>query len=164
MNVTTINQTVYVITNEDNDVTVTTEQDITNYLQDVIAGTNVTIDKTDPKNPIINATDQSSTVSIQTVTSAATVTALATNDYVDITAQAVGLTLANPSGTPTNFAMIVYRIEDDGNAQTIAVGSQFRRIAQDIPTTTVAGKITCIVVSWHPRDSKWDVVNVIQQS
>jgi hypothetical protein len=103
-------------------------------------------------------------VSIQTVTSAATVTALSTNDYVDITAQAVGLTLANPSGTPSNFAMIVYRIEDDGNAQTIAVGSQFRRIAIDIPTTTVAGKITWIVVSWHPRDSKWDVVNVIQQT
>lgn len=105
-----------------------------------------------------------SSVSIQTVTSAATVTALSTNDYVDITAQDTGLTIANPSGTATNFHMIVYRIEDDGTPQTIAVGSQFRAMGTTIPTTTVAGKITMLVCVRHTADSKWDVVNVIQQA
>ena len=130
-------------------------------IEDIEAGTNISIDKTDPKNPVISST--ASSASIQTVTSAATVTALSTNDYVDITAQAEALTIANPSGTPTNFAVIVYRIEDNGTARALTFGSQFRKMAIDIPTTTVLGKILYIATCWHPVDSKWDVVNVIQQ-
>lgn len=102
--------------------------------------------------------------SIQTVTSAATVTALSTNDYVNITAQAEALTIANPSGTPDNFSIIVYRIEDNGTARAITFGAQFRAIGTTLPTTTVSGKIMYIVAIWHSGDSMWDVVNVIQQA
>lgn len=159
MNVTTLDQTVYVITNEDETVTVSTHQEVTTYLEDVIAGTNISIDKTDPKNPIISAS-----TSIQTVTSSATVTALTTNDYVEITAQAEALTLANPSGTASNFDMIVYRIEDNGTARAITFGSEFRALGTTLPTTTVLGKIMYLVTVYHSTDIKWDVVSVIQQA
>lgn len=104
------------------------------------------------------------TASIQTVTSAATVTALSTNDYVNITAQAEALTIANPSGTPSNFDMIVYRIEDNGTARAITFGAQFRAIGVTLPTTTVLGKILYLVTVYHSTDVKWDVVSVIQQA
>lgn len=103
-------------------------------------------------------------LSIQTVTSAATVTALSTNDYVNITAQAEALTIANPSGTPSNFDMIVYRIEDNGTARAITFGAQFRAIGVTLPTTTVLGKILYLVTVYHSTDVKWDVVSVIQQA
>jgi hypothetical protein len=104
------------------------------------------------------------TDSIQSVTSAATVTALSTNDYVNITAQAEALTIANPTGTPDNFAIIAYRIKDNGTARAISFGSQFRAVGVTLPTTTVLGKIMYIVTIWHAGDSKWDVVNVIQEA
>jgi hypothetical protein len=102
--------------------------------------------------------------SIQTVASAATVTALSTNDYIDITAQAASLFIANPTGTPDNFANIVYRIEDDGTARAISFDTQFRALGVTLPTTTVSGKIMYIFTIWHAGDSRWDVVNVIQQA
>ena len=136
---------------------------VSGFINDVIAGTNITIDKSDPLNPVINADDQTAT-SIQTVTSAATVTALSTNDYVNITAQAEALTLANPSGSPSNFDMIVYRIEDNGTARAITFDTQFRALGTTLPTTTVLGKIMYLVCVYHSVDIKWDVVNVIQQA
>jgi hypothetical protein len=102
--------------------------------------------------------------SIQTVTSAATVTALSTNDYVNITAQATALLLGNPTGTPDNFATIIYRIEDNGTARAISFDTQFRALGITLPTTTVLGKIMYIVTIWHAGDSRWDVINVIQQA
>src|ERR1035437_7149636 len=51
---------------------------------------------------------------VQTVTSSATVTPNAdTDDMVEITAQAAGLTLANPGGTPVEGQSIVVRLKDN---------------------------------------------------
>ncbi|MDE2434721.1 MAG: hypothetical protein KGM49_00540 [Sphingomonadales bacterium] len=77
----------------------------------------------------------------QTVVSAATVTPLFTNDFVTITAQAIGLTLANWSGTAVNGWGMVVRIKDNGTSQTIAYGSNY--IAADgvtLPGATTVGK------------------------
>jgi hypothetical protein len=49
---------------------------------------------------------------VQTVASSATVTAVSTNDIVTITAQAVGLTLANPTGTFAEGQSLIIRIKD----------------------------------------------------
>lgn len=101
----------------------------------------------------------------QTVSSAATVTADADNDEtVLITAQAVGLTLANPTGTPNEDQKMQYRIKDNGSAQTITFGAQFRAIGVTLPTTTVAGKYTRLGCIWNATDSKWDVVVVSQEA
>lgn len=79
--------------------------------------------------------------STQTVASAATVTPTFSNDAVTITAQAAALTLANWSGTATNFWGMVIRIKDNGTARAITYGTNYA--ASDgvtLPTTTTVGK------------------------
>ena len=57
---------------------------------------------------------------VQSITSSATVTPNCDSyDMVKVTAQAAGLTLANPTGTPTEGQMMVIRIKDDGTARSI---------------------------------------------
>ncbi len=101
---------------------------------------------------------------IQTVTSSATVTPNAdTDDAVKITAQTVGLTLANWSGTPVPMQAMVIRIYSAA-AQTIAYGSNYRAIGVTLPTTTVAGKVLYLGCIWNADDSKIDVTGVSQQA
>jgi hypothetical protein len=105
------------------------------------------------------------TNSIQSVTSAATVTPNAdSDDYVQITAQAEALTLANPSGTPESWQMIVIRIKDNGTARAISYGADYRAVGVTLPTTTVLSKVLYMPIVWNAQDSKWDVVGVIQQA
>jgi len=102
---------------------------------------------------------------VQSVTSSATVTANAsTDDSVHITAQAVGLTLANPTGTATEDQMLVYRIKDNGSAQTIGYGSEFRALGVTLPTTTVISKTLYIACVRNVTDTKWDVIAVVQEA
>jgi hypothetical protein len=103
------------------------------------------------------------TPQIQTVTSAATVTPNFSNDQVNITAQAVALTLANPTGIAVDAWGLVIRIKDNGTAQTIAFGTQYRAIGVTLPTTTVAGKTLYIAAIYNAADTKWDIVAVAQQ-
>lgn len=107
------------------------------------------------------------TTRVQTVTSASTVTPNAdTDDFVNITAQAAGLTLANPTGTPGDAQMIVIRIKDNGTARSITFGTEYRAIGLglSLPTTTVISKTMYIVCVRNNTDTKWDVVNVMQQA
>ena len=102
--------------------------------------------------------------SVQAVTSAATVTPVFGNDLVKITAQATGLTLANPTGTAVPGWGIVVRILDNGTAQTIAFGTQYRAVGTTLPTTTVAGKTLYIGLIYNADVTKWDVVSVQQEA
>lgn len=104
-------------------------------------------------------TNKRITVRIQSVTSAATVTPNAdTDDAIKITAQAAGLTLANPSGTPTGMQAMIIRIKDNGVARTIAYGAQYRAIGVTLPTTTVISKTIYLGLIWNADDTKWDVI------
>lgn len=79
--------------------------------------------------------------SIQSTASSATVTPTFTNDAVTITAQAAALTLANWSGTATDFWTMVIRIKDNGTARAISYGTNYLAIdGVTAPTTTVVGK------------------------
>lgn len=98
--------------------------------------------------------------SVQTVASAATVTPTFSDDLVRITAQAVNLTLANPSGTAIPGLGMVIRIKDNGTAQTISYGTQYRAIGVTLPTTTVANKTTYLACIWNDTDTRFDVVAV----
>jgi hypothetical protein len=89
--------------------------------------------------------------SIQSVTSAATVTPTFSDDLVKITAQAAGLTLAN-------------RIKDNGTARTISYGTQYRAIGVTLPTTTVIGKTLYLGCVWNADDTKLDVLAVAQEA
>ena len=102
--------------------------------------------------------------SIQSVVSAATVTPTFADDMVKITAQATGLTLANPTGTPIPGLGMAIRIKDNGTARSIAYGSEYRAIGVTLPTTTVIGKTLYLGLIYNSDDAKWDVVAVAQQA
>lgn len=96
---------------------------------------------------------------VQAVTSSATVTPNAdTNDLVVITAQAVGLTIANPTGTPVQGQKLTIRLKDNGGAQSIAFGAQYRALGNSLPTTTTASKTMYMGFIFNSTDTRWDLV------
>ncbi len=101
---------------------------------------------------------------VQTVASSATVTPLSTNDIVTITAQAVGLTLANPTGTFVEGQALMIRIKDNGTARTIAFDTNYRAIGITSPTTTVISKTMYLGIIYNSTDAKWDIVGLNQQA
>jgi hypothetical protein len=101
---------------------------------------------------------------IQTVTSSATVTPTFSDDMVKITAQAAGLTLANPTGTAIPGWGIVIRIKDNGTARSIAYGSQYRALGVTLPTSTVISKTLYLGMIYNSDDTKWDVTAVAQEA
>jgi hypothetical protein len=106
----------------------------------------------------------SMTPRVQTVASSATVTAVSTNDIVTITAQAVGLTLANPTGTFVEGQSLIIRIKDNGTARSIAYGTNFRAIGVTAPTTTTANKTTYIGCIYNSTDTKFDIVGTCTEA
>jgi hypothetical protein len=101
---------------------------------------------------------------IQSVSSSATVTPTFADDMVKITAQAAGLTLANPTGTAIPGLGMVIRIKDNGTARSITYGSQYRAIGVTLPTTTVISKTLYLACIWNSDDTKFDVVAVGQEA
>jgi len=100
---------------------------------------------------------------VQTVASSATVTPVSTNDLVTITAQAVGLTLANPTGSFVEGQALMIRIKDNGTARTIAFGADYRAIGITLPTTTVLSKTLYLGIIYNSTDAKFDIVGLNQQ-
>lgn len=107
---------------------------------------------------------KASAPAIQSVTSSATVTPTFADDQVNITAQAAGLTLANPTGTAVPAWGMVIRIKDNGTARSIAFGTQYRAIGVTLPTTTVISKTLYLRLIYNSTDTKWDVVAVAQEA
>lgn len=101
---------------------------------------------------------------VQSVTSSATVTPTSTNDLVKITAQATGLTIANPTGTMSEGQAMIIRIKDNGTAQTIAFGTNYRPIGVTLPTTTTISKTIYIGLVWNDTDTKFDVLGINTQA
>ena len=101
---------------------------------------------------------------VQSVTSSATVTPTNLNDLVKITAQAVGLTLANPTGTFDEGKDLIIRIKDNGTARSIAYGTKYRAIGVTLPTTTVISKTTYLGIIYNLTDDTYDVVGVTTQA
>ena len=101
---------------------------------------------------------------VQAVTSSATVTPTSTNDLVKITAQAEGLTLANPTGTFAEGQSLIIRIKDNGTARAIAYDTNYRAIGVTLPTTTVLSKTTYLGIIYNETDTKWDVIGVTTQA
>lgn len=110
------------------------------------------------------ALKQARSPSIQSVTSSATVTPTFSDDMVKITAQAAGLTLANPSGTPIPGLGLVIRVKDNGTARAISYDTQYRAIGVTLPTTTVISKTLYLGCIWNNDDTKLDIVAVGQEA
>jgi len=107
---------------------------------------------------------KASAPSIQSVTSSATVTPTFSDDMVKITAQAAGLTLANPTGTAVPGWGMAIRIKDNGTARAISYGTQYRAIGVTLPTTTVISKTLYLGMIYNADDTKWDVMAVAQEA
>jgi hypothetical protein len=93
-----------------------------------------------------------------------TVTPTFSNDLVKITAQAAGLTLANPTGTAVPGRGLAIRIKDNGTARSITYGANYRAIGVTLPTTTVISKTLYLGLIYNADDTKWDVVAVAQEA
>ena len=101
---------------------------------------------------------------VQSVTSSATVTPTSTNDLVTITAQAVALTLANPTGTFAEGQALMIRIKDNGTARAITFGSNYRAIGVTLPTATRANKILYLGIIYDSIDAKWNILGINLQA
>jgi len=101
---------------------------------------------------------------VQSVTSAATVTPTTLNDEVVITAQAVALALANPTGTALQGQSLIIRIKDNGTARAITYDTQYRAIGVTLPNTTVISKTLYLGFIYNSTDTKWDCIGVSQQA
>jgi hypothetical protein len=88
------------------------------------------------------------------------------NDQVSVTALAVGMTIAIPSGTAVGGQKLTIRIKDNGTAQTLTWTTSaggYRVIGCTLPTTTVASKVIYVGCIYNATESFWDVVSVGQQ-
>lgn len=112
-------------------------------------------------------TNKRITKRVQSVSDAATITPNAdTDDCVDITAIAQAFTIANPSGTPTNFQPLIIRIKDNGTARAITWGNGYVAGGTALPTTTVLSKILTIGFFYNTANSlnKWQCVAASQEA
>jgi len=101
---------------------------------------------------------------VQTVTSASTVTInLDTQDAVVVTAQAAGLTIANPAGTLSDMRIFTIRIKDNGTPRVISYGTQYRVMEITLPVITIASKYLFLQCCVNTVDTKVDVVAVVNE-
>lgn len=98
-------------------------------------------------------------------TSAATITPDQNANQWCVNAQAVSLSIVNP--TPANMMdgqAIIFRIKDNGTAKSISWDTYYRGIGLTLPTTTVAGKTTYIGAKWNTGATKVDVIAIAQEA
>lgn len=106
-------------------------------------------------------TSQKFTFMASDVTSTTTtLTPTTSKDLYIVTAQASGLTIAAPTGTPVHGQTLLLRIKDDGSARAITWNAVYRAVGVELPTTTVASKVVYIGAIWNDTESKWDVIAV----
>lgn len=97
----------------------------------------------------------------QTITSTATLTpSWDTDDNIFITAQAAAITIANPTGTPTQGQTIMIRLKDNGTARAITFGANYRAFVAALPTTTTISKTVYIGLIANTTDSKVDTTAI----
>jgi hypothetical protein len=105
---------------------------------------------------------------VVSITSAATITPAGdTCDQYEVTALAVGATIAAPSGTPVDGQKIILRIKDNGTAQSLTwttTSGAYREIVITLPTSTVISKVVYVGCVYNSQDTFWDVIAVAQQA
>jgi hypothetical protein len=102
------------------------------------------------------------------VTTAATASSLtpsiATADVYAYTALASGLTINAPTGTPVDGDKLIFRLLDNGTAQTLTWNATYTVIGTVLPTTTVISKTTYVGCMYNANNTRWDVIAVTTQA
>lgn len=106
----------------------------------------------------------STTPSVQSIVSAATVTPAEGDELVIITAQAAALFFANPTGTWAQGEDLMIRINDNGVARAITYDTKYRAVGVTLPTTTVANKVTYLGIIYNATSDTFDVIGVTTQA
>lgn len=101
---------------------------------------------------------------VSSATSTATLTpTYGTYDDYYLTAQAVNLTLANPTGTPTSAEMAIVMIKPTTGV-TLTLGTAYRTIGTAIPATLTANKWIYIGLKYNTFDTKVDTFLLAQEA
>lgn len=106
----------------------------------------------------------STTPSVQSIVSSATVTPTQGDELVIITAQAAALFFANPTGTWAQGEDLMIRINDNGVARAITYDTKYRAVGVTLPTTTVANKVTYLGIVYNATSDTFDVIGVTTQA
>jgi hypothetical protein len=101
---------------------------------------------------------------ILTVPTAATVIPTFAYDQVNVTAQAAGLTIADPTGTAIPGHGILIRIKDNGTSRALTWGGKYRAFNDALPAATVVGKTLYVGAVYNATDDKMDVLGVRVQA
>jgi len=101
---------------------------------------------------------------VSTTTSTSTLTPdISSADQYNLTAQAVGLTVAAPTGTPLDGNKLIIRILDNGTSQTISWNATYTVIGTSLPTATTINKMLYVGCIYNLTNTRWDVVAVTTQ-
>lgn len=84
-------------------------------------------------------------------------------DEFVLTAQASGLTIANPIGTPYNGQIIAIRLKDNGTARAVSFGSDYVFLGTTYTTTTL-GKVSILAARWSSDRNKWEIFASITEA
>lgn len=77
------------------------------------------------------------------------------------------ITLAAPSGTPTDGQRLILRFEDNGTGRGITwttSSGAYRAVGVTLPTTTVASKAIYVGCIYNSTDTFWDVIATVTQA
>ncbi len=102
-------------------------------------------------------TNKRITQRVNSATSTATLTPnIDSYDLEILTAQAASLTIAAPTGTPTNGQALLIRIKDNGSAQTLTFNAIYRAFGSALPGSTNISKTLYIGAIYNSTDNKYD--------
>ena len=105
------------------------------------------------------------TPSTSSTTSTATLTPdISVADQYNLTAQAVGLTVAAPTGSPIDGNKLIIRILDNGTPRTITWNATYTVIGPTLPTTTTANKMVYVGCIYNSANTRWDVIALATQA
>lgn len=105
-------------------------------------------------------TNKRITERVTTTTSTATLTPNAdTQDLTAVSAQAAGLTIAAPTGTPTDGQELTIRIRDNGTSRSITWNAAYEAYSSDLPTATVVSKTMLYRFIYNTATGKWDLLS-----
>jgi hypothetical protein len=79
------------------------------------------------------------------------------------TAQAAGIAINNPVGSPAQGEKMIIRLKDNGTARAISWGGQYRGLEFALPATTVLSKLLYTGFIFNSDDTKWDMVAINEE-
>lgn len=107
-----------------------------------------------------------STPRVSATASSATLTPNIDNyNIYDQLAQAEALSIANPTGSPRNGDILIFRIKDNGTARAITWGSNYQNVSGlDTLTTTTISKWSTVGCMYESGSTKWLVVSITTEA